>query len=79
MSILQSVVSRVNLRLEDLPPDLTADLILLQELDRAGVDQVELGDAYETEDGWAWPSCGLLQYGSGRLTLLSQPTESSNV
>jgi hypothetical protein len=72
MTALESVVDAVNLRVLDLPPNETADLVLIQELDRAGIDQVELGSAYETADGWAWPYCGMVQYGgSGRLALIS--------
>ena len=72
MTSLESVVDRVNIRVIDLQPSETADLILIQELSRAGIDQVELGSAYETADGWAWPTPGLIQYGgSGRLALIS--------
>ena len=71
MTLLESVVDRVNLRVMDLPPNETADIILIQELAAAGIDEVELGSAYETADGWAWPSAGLIQYGgSGRLALV---------
>ena len=70
MSNLESVVDRVNLRVLDLPPDETADLVLIQELDRAGISEVELGEAWETADGWSWPTSGLIQYGSGRLALV---------
>ena len=72
MISLESVVDAVNLRVADLPPDCNYDLVLLQELAAHGIDQVELGDAYETADGWAWPTPGLIQYGgSGRLALIS--------
>ena len=71
MTALESVVDRVNLRVLDLQPSETADLVLIQELDRAGISDCELGEAYETADGWAWPSAGLIQYGgSGRLALV---------
>ena len=71
MNRLESVVDRVNLRVLDLQPDESADLILIQELSAHGIDEVELGSAYETADGWAWPYCGLIQYGgSGRLALV---------
>ena len=73
MSRLESVVDAVNLRVQDLPPDETADLVLLQELRRAGIDEVELGKGYEMPDeGWWWSYVGLRQYGgSGRLALIS--------
>ncbi len=71
MTSLESVVDAVNLRVCDLQPNESADLVLIQELARAGIDEVELGSAYETADGWAWPSAHLIQYGgSGRLVLI---------
>jgi hypothetical protein len=71
MTSLESVVDAVNLRVLDLQPSETADLILIQELAAAGIDEVELGEGFETDDGWAWPYCGLIQYGgSGRLALV---------
>ena len=70
MSNLESVVDAVNLIVLDLQPDESADLVLIQELDRAGISESELGEAYETLDGWAWTTPGLIQYGSGRLAIV---------
>ena len=73
MTNLQAVVTAVNLRIMDLQPSETPDLILCQELARAGIDEVELGTGYEmTDEGWWWSYVGLRQYGgSGRLALIS--------
>ena len=72
MNRLESVVDRVNLRVIDLQPSETADLILIQELDRAGIDQVELGEGfYDDDDDCRWTYVGLTQYAStGRLSLV---------
>lgn len=74
MTNLKCVVDRVNLRVMDLQPSETADLILIQELHRAGIDEVELGTGYEMPDeGWWWSYVGLRQYGgSGRLALITE-------
>ncbi|KKN78964.1 hypothetical protein LCGC14_0344400 [marine sediment metagenome] len=72
MQGLESVVERVNLRLAEFETlrDGNADLVLLDELAKVGIDQIELGEAYPTVDGWVWTACHLVQYGSGRLALI---------
>ena len=65
---LEQVVTRVNLRVMDIQPNETADLILIQELAAAGILEVELGEAYENDcGGWTWPTPRLIQYPTGRL------------
>ena len=65
---LEQVVTRVNLRVMDVECNESADIILIQELDRAGIDQSELGEAWEDDDGgWRWPTAKLIQYPDGRL------------
>ena len=50
MTNLECVVTAVNLRVMDLQPSETADLVLIQELARSGIDQVELGEGFEMPD-----------------------------
>ena len=65
---LEKVIERVNLRVQDIQPLETFDLILLQELDRAGIDQIELGEAwYDDDGGYRWPTPRLIQYPDGHL------------
>ena len=73
MISLESVVDAVNLRVLDLQPNETADLVLIQELNRAGIDQEELGMGFydDDTDDCRWTYVGLTQYAStGRLSLV---------
>ena len=70
---LERVVSAVNLRVQDIQPNESADLILLQELSRAGISENELGEAWEdSSGGWRWPTARLIQYPSGRLACFKE-------
>ena len=73
------VCGKVNLRVHkgDPTPD---DLILLDELEAQGVDQLELPVPDELPDGsWHWiifsrPRVTLIQYSSGRCALIQEPS-----
>ena len=70
---LERIAGRVNLRISRGDP-LQNDLILIQELQREGLDDMP-GEATMLEDGWSWsPTRHLrvIQYGhSGRVHVFS--------
>ena len=82
MTILERVVARVNVRIEEYETlrEGDADLFLLAELAAAGIEECELGPAWETETGdWVWRTSRLIQYSSGRLATFDEPSPRSRL
>lgn len=76
---LESFVQTVNQRVQDCIDSTECDRVFLDSLDDAGIDQCELGEAYETECGdWYWwakadgRKTAIIQYRSGRVVAIER-------
>ena len=76
---LEDFVSTVNQRAQDCIDSTEANRLFLDSLYDCGIDEVELGSAYETEMGdWFWwvkaneRKAVLIQYRSGRCAIVDR-------